>query len=181
MSKLRSRLPPSFSVTVGMYATAGNSTGAIIWLLARATALAPADFFAGVRKGLRARLPADLRGFELMRGHSRLLKLHYGHPELHFEAWHHTGDGRLEVGLHFEGTAQQNERAFGFFREHMVEVKAALSRAELEPRDRGWSRLYETLPAAVLDERVMASAVDLLDEFITPLQPLVTRVRHHAA
>src|SRR5258708_19372585 len=141
MSKLRSRLPPSFSVTVGMYATAGNSTGplpsppprggegaftsllAIMRLLARAAALAPADFFAGVRKGLRTRLPADLRGFELMRGHSRLLKLHYGHPELHFEAWHHTGDGRLEVGLHFEGNAQQNERAFGFFPAHMVEVK----------------------------------------------------------
>jgi len=73
--------------------------------LARAAALAPSDFFAGVRKGLRAGLPADLRGFELMRGHSRLLNLHYGHRELHFEAWHHTGDGQLEVGLHFEGTA----------------------------------------------------------------------------
>src|ERR1051325_1980865 len=110
MSKLRSRLPPSFSVTVGMYATAGHSTGAIIRVLARVSALAPTDFFAGVRKGLKARLPADLRNFELMRGHSRLLKLHYGHPGLHFEAWHHTGDGRLEVGLHFEGTAEQNLR-----------------------------------------------------------------------
>jgi hypothetical protein len=158
-----------------MYATAGNSTGAIIRSLARAAALAPADFFAGVRKGLKARLPAELRGFELMRGHSRLLKLHYGHPELHFEAWHHTGDGRLEVGLHFEGTAQQNARAFEFFREHMVEVKAALWRAELEPWDRGWSRLYETLPAPVLDERVMAAAVDLMHEYITALQPMVMR------
>ena len=116
-----------------------------------------------------------------MRGHSRLLKLHYGHPELHFEAWHHTGDGRLEVGLHFEGTAQQNERAFDFFRDHMVEVKAALRRAELEPWDRGWSRLYETLPAPVLDERVMASAVDLMHEYITTLQPLVMRFLDEAA
>ncbi len=111
-----------------------------------------------MRKGLRARLPAELRGFELMRGHSRLLKLHYGHPE-----------------LHFEGTAQQNVRAFDFFREHMVEVKAALRRAELEPWDRGWSRLYETLPATVLDERVMTSAVDLMHDYITVLQPLVVR------
>ena len=149
--------------------------------MARAAAIAPADFFAGVRKGLRSRLPAELRGFELMRGHSRLLKLHYGHPELHFEAWHHTGDGRLEVGLHFEGTAQQNQRAFEFFREHMVEVKAALRRAELEPWDRGWSRLYETLPAPVLDDHVMAAAIDLMHDYITALQPIVARFLEKAA
>jgi hypothetical protein len=137
--------------------------------------MAPADFFAGVRKGLKARLPAELRGFEVTRGHSRLLKIHYGRPELHFEAWHHTGDGRLEVGLHFEGTAQLNQQGFDYFREHMVEVKAALRRAELEPWDRGWSRLYETLPAPVLDERVMALAVDLMHDYITALQPMVAR------
>ena len=110
-----------------------------------------------------------------MRGHSRLLKLHYGHPELHFETWHHTGDGRLEVGLHFEGTAQQNQRAFEYFRGRMVEVKSALRRAELEPWDRGWSRLYETLPAPVLDDRVMDAAVALMRDYITTLQPMVER------
>src|SRR5690349_20474084 len=94
--------------------------------LAPAAALAPADFFAGAGTGLTSRLPASLRRFELMRGHSRLLKLHYGQPELHFDAWHHTGDGRLEVGLHFEGTAQENQRASDFFRDRMVEVKAVL-------------------------------------------------------
>ena len=143
--------------------------------LPRAAAIAPTDFFAGVRKGLRAGLPSELRKFEITRGHSRLLKIHYGRPELHFEAWHHTGDGRLEVGLHFEGPAQLNDRAFDFFREHMVEVKAALRRAELEPWDRGWSRLYETLPAPVLDEHVMDAAVGLMSEYITTLQPMVRR------
>ena len=175
MSKLRSRLPPSFSVTVGMYATGRQYYGAIISRLARAAALAPTDFFAGVRKGLKARLPAGLRNFELMRGHSRLLKLHYGRPDLHFEAWHHTGDGRLEVGLHFEGTADVNQRALEFFRLHMIEVKAALRRAELEPWDRGWSRLYETLPAPVLDERVQDAAVELMSDYIQALQPMVER------
>jgi len=57
----------------------------------------------------------------------------------------------------------------------MVEVKAALRRAELEPWDRGWSRLYETLPAPVLDEHVMAAAIDLLHDYITTLQPMVTQ------
>ena len=61
--------------------------------------IAPRDFFAGVRTQVKARLPAGLKRFNLGRGHSRLLKIHYTRPEIHFEAWHHTGDGRLEIGL----------------------------------------------------------------------------------
>ena len=141
--------------------------------MARAAQLAPVEFFGGLRKGLKARLPQDLKAFETSRGHSRLLKLHYGHPELHFEAWHHTGDGRLEIGLHFEGPAQANQRAFDYFRERMVELKARLPRAELEPWDRGWSRLYETLAASQLDEVVMASAIERMDAYVTTLQPMV--------
>ena len=135
--------------------------------------MAPADFFAGLRKGIKTALPVELRGYELGRGHSRLVKLHYGHPEVHFEAWHHPGDGRLEIGLHFEGTPAFNERAFGYFRARMVEVKSGLPRAELEPWDRGWSRLYETLPAAQLDAGVMDPAVDKMVVYITTLQPMV--------
>src|SRR5579859_3633575 len=158
MSKLRSRLPPSFSVTVGTYATARKSSRATVFLMVRVRvrrdALAPGEFFAGVRKGLKASLPEKLRRFEVGRGHSRLLKIHYGRPEVHFEAWHHTGDGRLEVGLHFEGTAQ-------------------LPRAELEPWDRGWSRLYETLPALVLDEPAQSATLERMGAYITTLQPMV--------
>ncbi len=135
--------------------------------------MAPVDFFGALRKGVKSRLPQDLKAFETSRGHSRLLKLHYGHPEHHFEAWHHTGDGRLEIGLHFEGAADANLRAFDYFRERMVEIKARLPRAELEPWDRGWSRLYETLPAPQLDEGVLLSAVDRLDAYMTTLQPML--------
>ncbi len=135
--------------------------------------IAPKEFFAGVRKEVKARLPADLKRFELGRGHSRLLKIHYSRPDVHFEAWHHTGDGRIEVGLHFEGTRDFNDRAFAFFRSRMVEVKAMLPRAELEPWDRGWSRLYETVPAARLDEGAQAATAGLLVGYIEALQPMV--------
>src|SRR5579859_3044856 len=143
MSKVRSRLPPSFSVTVGTYAIAARR---IRDMLARGDLLSPADFFAGLRKKLKRSLPLPLRNFSSGRGRGRLMKVHYAQPEFHYEAWHHTGDGRLEVGLHFEGTTEQNQGAFDFFRSHVLEVKAHLPHAELEPWDRGWSRLYETLP-----------------------------------
>jgi hypothetical protein len=141
--------------------------------LASSTVLAPGDFFSGLRKGVKARLPAALRTFNSARGRGRLMKLHYARPEFHYEAWHHTGDGRLEIGLHFEGSREENEQAFSFFRTHVIEVKAQLPHAELEPWDRGWSRLYETMRAPQLDEDVLDGAVERMSDYIITLQPLV--------
>ncbi len=142
------------------------------------TVLAPADFFAGLRKQLRAQLPPPLRRFNSLRGRGRLMKAHYGDMDFHYEAWHHTGAGRLEVGLHLEGAADQNERLFDFFRTRMVEVKAHLPHAELEPWDRGWVRLYETIPAAQLDEGALDRAAALMAEYIEALQPLLELALH---
>jgi hypothetical protein len=135
--------------------------------------LAPSDFFAALRKGLRPKLPAELRNFRTTRGRGRLMKVYFDEPKFHYETWHHTGAGRLEVGLHFESSAELNEAAFDFFRVRMVEVKASLPRAELEPWDRGWSRLYETLVAPRLDEDVLWRTVDCLAGYMVSLQPLV--------
>jgi hypothetical protein len=55
----------------------------------------------------------------------------------------------------------------------MVEVKAQLPRAELEPWDRGWSRLYETLPAPALDERAQDAVQERMGAYITTLQPML--------
>lgn len=101
------------------------------------------------------------------------MKVHFGRPEFHYEAWHHTGDGRLEIGLHFEGSRDENQEAFDFFRAHVLEIKSQLPRAELEPWDRGWSRLYETLPAPQLDEPILETATDKMAAYITTLQPLL--------
>src|SRR5262249_15231247 len=132
----------------------------------------PADFFAELRRGLKKRLPGPRRDFRTSR-QGRLMKLHFGEPAFHYEAWHHTGAGRLEVGLHFESSAADNHAAFEFFRARMVEVKAGLPRAELEPWDRGWARLYETLPAARLDDGVLTAAVDCMAIYVVTLQPLL--------
>lgn len=176
MSNVRSRLPPSFSVTVGMWTICaalyqGRIVRAVVPL--RAAVLSPAEFFSVLRKSLKSRLPPQLRTFESGRGHGRLLKFHYGHPEFHYEVWHHTGAGRLEVGLHFEGGVELNQRAFDFFRDRIVEVKAQLPHAELEPWDRGWSRLYETLAAAQLDDALAHQTAARLAEYVITLQPLV--------
>lgn len=134
--------------------------------------LAPADFFAGLRKVLKTRLPAGRRDFQTRRS-GRLMKVYFEEPAFHYEAWHHSGAGRLEIGLHFEAAAAVNDAAFDYFRSRMVEVKSRLPRAELEPWDRGWSRLYETLAAPRLDERVLGEAVECLASYVVTLQPMV--------
>lgn len=101
------------------------------------------------------------------------MKVHFGDPAFHYEAWHHTGAARFEVGLHFESSAERNQAAFDFFRSRVVEVKASLPRAELEPWDRGWSRLYETIPAMRLDSGVLEGTCALLTTYISALQPLL--------
>ena len=131
------------------------------------------EFFGELRKGVKAKVPAPLRKFNSARGRGRLVKLHFGRSEFHYEAWHHTGDGRLEIGLHFEGSREDNQDAFEFFRAHVIEIKAQLPRAELEPWDRGWCRLYETMRAPQLDEDVLDSAIDCLSGYIVTLQPLL--------
>jgi hypothetical protein len=55
----------------------------------------------------------------------------------------------------------------------MVEIKASLPRAELEPWDRGWTRMYETLAAPQLDEAVLDDAGERLCDYITTLEPLM--------
>jgi len=131
------------------------------------------EFFGELRKGVKAKVPPPLRKFNSARGRGRLVKLHFGRSEFHYEAWHHTGDGRLEIGLHFEGSREENQDAFEFFRAHVIEIKSQLPRAELEPWDRGWCRLYETLRAPQLDDDVLDSAVDCLSGYIVTLQPLL--------
>ena len=134
--------------------------------------LAPSDFFAELRKALKKELPAPWKDFTSRR-QGRLMKVHFGEPSFHYEAWHHTGAGRLEVGLHFEASAAENQAAFDFFRARIVAVKANLPRAELEPWDRGWSRLYETVPAARLDDVVLARTVDCMTAYVVALQPML--------
>ena len=135
--------------------------------------LSPSDFFVRLRKALKHSLPAAMHDFSTIRGRGRLMKVHFGEPAFHYEAWHHAGVGRLEVGLHFEASAGENQAAFDFFRSRMVEVKASLPRAELEPWDRGWSRLYETVPAARLDDVVLDHTVACMTEYVVTLQPLL--------
>jgi hypothetical protein len=103
-----------------------------------------------------------------------LAQLSYGDPRYHYEVWYHNRSQRLEVGLHLEADAATNARLLAYLDAELLPIKAALGlHAELEPWDRGWGRLYETLPAPLLDETLAERAAERLAAYIAVLQPLL--------
>lgn len=134
--------------------------------------LAVSDFFARLPEMARRRLPPGLADFHHRR-QGRLIKIYFDQPRLHFEAWHHPRTQRLEVGLHLEGSPELNRRGLELLRSRMLEVKESLPLAELEPWDRGWCRLYQTLAAPVLDAELLESTAALLAAYVVALTPIL--------
>lgn len=135
--------------------------------------MAPGIFFSALPVTLAPLLPAELRGFDHQRGFGRLMKFDFGDPGVHYEAWHHNPAGRMEVGLHLEGTPAANQRGFELLRGRLVELRHSLPRAELEPWDKGWYRIYETFAAPVLSMGVLSATAERLAAYITTLQPIL--------
>ncbi len=129
----------------------------------------------------RPHLPPALRKFRTAtRGW--LCQLYYRDPRLHYEVWN-MGERRgvLELGLHFEGRDREANLALlaGFSRQ-MVEVKATLGpQWEAEAWDRGWTKVYETLPYEGFSEARLAAVAERLGRAISVLQPIWEGLEHN--
>ena len=92
---------------------------------------------------------------------------------VHYELWVHGGTLRLEIGLHFESTAARNRALYNAFSKHIVEIQARLGDTIwLEEWDKGWTRLYETVPLYPLDEARVYSVAGRMCEIMECLQPM---------
>lgn len=131
------------------------------------------EFMQRIPLVVRRKLPPGLRDFQ-WRARSYLIQLYYGDPDMHFEVWSLKRLGRLEMGLHFESEdGAFNERMFLFFDRYIIELKAKLGQGvELERWDRGWSRIFESIPLSPFDETFLESVSTRLAEMISLLQPL---------
>lgn len=120
---------------------------------------------------LRPKLPPSLRAFQ-WRARSYLVQFYYGNPDVHFEVWSLKRLGRLEIGLHFESRDRAfNERMFLFFDRYIIEIKAQLGKSvELERWDRGWSRIFESIPLPSFDETSLEIVSTRLAKMISLLQ-----------
>ncbi|MBP7691749.1 MAG: hypothetical protein KA764_07515 [Anaerolineales bacterium] len=139
--------------------------------------LTSSQFMAGLPAATRVHLPAPLRRFQSAH-RSWLCQLYYGDPRQHYEVWN-LGErrGRLEVGLHFESRDRlENAAWLHAFSAHMVAVKAALGpQWEAEMWDRGWTKVYETVPYEAFNDAYLERIARRLAGAIAVLQPLWAR------
>ncbi len=86
---------------------------------------------------------------------------------------------RLELGLHFESrNARENRTMLDGFAARLLEIKGELGDGmEAEPWDRGWTKVYETIPLAPYDDTYLALVADRLVEIIKVLHPIYRTMR----
>jgi hypothetical protein len=122
----------------------------------------------------REHLPPELRDFQ-WRARNWLVQLHYGQPRVHYEVWKLGRRDALELGLHFEHLDRDvNARLLRHFDAYAIAIKAELGASvEVEPWDKGWAKVYETLALEPFEPAYLDRVARRLAQLITYLQPLL--------
>lgn len=126
-----------------------------------------------IRPLVRERLPDDLRDFHWEA--SYLAKLWFGNHDLHYEVTPRARTGTIEIGLHFEADPLTNARLLAAFRANETPVRRALANARIEEWDRGWCRVWESLPYRKADVPLAKELADRIATYVVALEPILRR------
>ena len=133
------------------------------------------EFMRAIPPSARAKLPKEWQGFKT-NVRPWLVQLAYADPLLHYEVVT-LGERRgiLEIGLHFESRDPAvNARLLAGFMRHLFEIKAELGDGfEGEKWDKGWTKVYETIPLETFDEAYVDRVAGRLAQVIVVLQPIL--------
>ena len=134
------------------------------------------DFMKAIPDATRGHLPPDLCDFR-WQARPCLVQIHYGHPHLHYEVWRLSRREALELGLHFEHRDREvNARLLHHFDAYAVAIKAELGEdVEVEPWDKGWAKVYQTLPLEPFERPYLERVAGRLAQMIAYLQPILDR------
>jgi hypothetical protein len=136
--------------------------------------LRPTDFLRRLPNAVRRDLPQDLAAS--FHGASRfsLAQLWSGNRAIHYEAWIRSRAGAVEIGLHFEADPLTNARLLAAFRAHERALHDALGEeARIEEWDRGWSRVWEPIELATLDDAFLERVAARLAGYVNALEPIL--------
>ncbi len=126
----------------------------------------------------RAKLPKRWQTFKT-NVRPWLVQLAYADPLLHYEVVT-LGERRgvLEIGLHFESrNPEVNARLLDSFLRHLFEIKAELGDSfEAEKWDKGWTKVYETIPLESFTDEYLDRVAGRLAHVIVVLQPLLDQL-----
>jgi hypothetical protein len=136
------------------------------------------EFMRALPAATRAKLPKKLQAFET-NTRPWLVQFYYSDPLLHYEVVT-LGErrGKLEIGLHFESRDPDiNARLLDDFMQHLFEIKAELGdHVEAEMWDKGWTKVYETIPLEAFNEDYVKRVADRLAKMMIVLQPIMEKV-----
>ena len=132
------------------------------------------EFLEALLELVRQQLPPELSGFQVAGPTMSLVKLHYGRPTIHYEVWIQKRRGEVELGLHFEGDAESNRRHLELLSGQRDAIRSALgSGVDAEPRDKGWTRVHETVPLEPLDDDFLVELSFKLSAMIRTLERML--------
>jgi hypothetical protein len=138
------------------------------------TRLTSSQFMQRLPGEVRELVPEPLRKFR-SKTRAWLCQIYYSDPRLHYEVWN-MGERRgvLEIGAHFESRDRaMNARLLEGFSRCMVEVKATLgAQWEAEPWDKGWTKVYETVPYEPFSTEYLQAIAARLAQAMQVLQPI---------
>ena len=138
-----------------------------------------AEFMRALPDAVRPLLPRQLQAFKVLL-RPWLVQIHYGQPLIHYEVvTHGERRGILEIGLHFESrTPDENARLLDGFMQHLFEIKAELGdQIEAEMWDKGWTKVYETIPLESMTDEYLNRVAERLARMISVLQPILDQLR----
>ena len=123
---------------------------------------------------VRQQLPPELTGFHVTGPTMSLVKLHYGNPAVHYEAWVQKRRGELELGLHFEADPASNFHHLGSLRHHSGTIQSALGQdVGMERWAASWARVHEAIPLEPLTDDFLVEVSVRLSRMIQTLEPLL--------
>ncbi len=124
-------------------------------------------------------LPPALSSILVRQPFSWLIQFHYGEPRLHYEVARAQGRDGWELGFHCEANDKRlNRYLLDGFRRHLFEIKDALGEGiEAEMWDRGWTKIYEVRPSALLTTEFQLQTGHRLATIIRTLHPIYVELR----
>ena len=134
----------------------------------------PREFLELLPDLVRQQLPPELEDFEVMGPTGSLVKLHYQRPTVHYEVWLRRRQKQVELGFHFEGDRDSNHRSLELLSQRSEDIRASLGPGvAVEPWDKGWTRVHETLPWEPLGDDFLVEVSSKISGMIQMLEPLL--------
>jgi hypothetical protein len=103
-----------------------------------------------------------------------MAQMWFGNPQLHYEVWIRSRIGVIELGLHFEADPLTNARLLAAFKARERAIREELGEAAcVEAWDKGWTRVWESIPLRALDVDILERLASRMTAYITALEPIL--------